>query len=49
LQDITHPLLTKEYLSTFKDGYVIKLSYTICTYIGKYNISKKAIDIEPVV
>eukprot|EP00828_Plagiopyla_frontata_P048229 TRINITY_DN9176_c0_g1_i2.p1 TRINITY_DN9176_c0_g1~~TRINITY_DN9176_c0_g1_i2.p1 ORF type:complete len:239 (-),score=21.85 TRINITY_DN9176_c0_g1_i2:109-825(-) len=47
LQDITHPLLTKEFLQQFKEGIVIKLLFNICTYIGKYNISKKAINLEP--
>lgn len=47
-QDITaNELQNKELLLSFKKGNIIRVSFLICTYIGKYNISKKAIDIQP--
>eukprot|EP00828_Plagiopyla_frontata_P018492 TRINITY_DN2371_c0_g1_i1.p2 TRINITY_DN2371_c0_g1~~TRINITY_DN2371_c0_g1_i1.p2 ORF type:complete len:183 (+),score=30.37 TRINITY_DN2371_c0_g1_i1:592-1140(+) len=45
-KDISDSLLTKEKLMQFKVGKIIRLSFAVCTYIGKYNKSKKAVDIE---
>lgn len=38
--------VTKEMLMTYKNGNIIRLSFGCMKYIGKYNISMKAIEIK---
>ncbi len=38
--------ISKEFLNTAKLGNVIRFSFTCMEYIGKYNKSRKAMDLE---
>lgn len=38
--------VTKEMLTTYKNGNIIRLSFGCLKYIGKYNISLKAVEIK---
>lgn len=44
-QDVTHYLLTKEFLTSFRDGRIIKLSFNICLYRGKASVRRKAVNL----
>jgi hypothetical protein len=46
--DLVKANLTKELLRTAKAGNIIKLSFSCMQYIGKYNRSRKAIDVQMV-
>lgn len=37
--------ITKEFLMSYKNGNIIRLSFGCLKYIGKYNISLKAIEV----
>lgn len=44
--DLSKAGITKELLKTQKNGSQIKLSFNCMKYMGKYNKSRKATDIE---
>lgn len=44
--DLKKANVTKEILIRAKYNYVFHFSFIIMTYYGKYNLSKKAVDLE---
>ena len=43
--DLVKANITKEYLRTTKMGNIINFSFSCMTYIGKYDRSRKAVDL----
>ena len=44
--DLSKANITKELLKTAKQGFNIKFSFSCMNYVGKYNKSRKAVDLE---
>jgi len=44
--DLMKANLTKELLRTAKSGNIINVSFSCMQYVGKYNKSRKAVDIQ---
>lgn len=44
--DLVKAGMTKEFMRTAKHGNIIRFSYLCMVYIGKYNKSKKAVELE---
>jgi cold shock CspA family protein len=44
--DLAGTNLTREFLRDAKLTYVVRFAFSILAYYGKYNFSKKAVDIE---
>lgn len=44
--DLAKTGLPREYLRSAKMGNVIRFSFTCMDYVGKYNKSRKAVDLE---
>lgn len=44
--DIKTPGIKPKFLKTVKDGAIIKMSYNILNYYGKYKNSNKAVNIQ---
>ena len=38
--------LTKQFLKDAKNRFIVRLQFKVMAYYGKYNLSKKAVDIE---
>lgn len=43
--DLQKANITKEYLKTAKMGNIIRFTFSYMNYIGKYNKSRKAVDL----
>ena len=43
--DIVNENITNDFLTSYRNGNIIKMSFAAMTYIGKYNESRKAIEI----
>lgn len=46
LDDLSRAGVTKDILRSAKHGNIVKFSFFCMNYIGKYNKSKKAVDLE---
>lgn len=44
--DLTKAGMTKDFLRTAKHGNIIRFSFLILEYFGKYNKSRKAVDLK---
>ena len=45
-EDVRDSKLSKDFLKDSKNKYLVKFSYTIQQYQGKYDDSKKAVNVE---
>ena len=44
--DMKHTSVQKDFLKSAKNNFVVKFSFNMLAYYGKYNLSRKAVDIE---
>ena len=40
--------VTKDFLASYKFGNIIKVEFSLMKYIGRYNVSRKAVEVKVV-
>ena len=40
--------VTKDFLASYKYGNIIKVEFSLMKYIGRYNVSRKAVEVKVV-